>query len=294
MRCCPRALRQLDDVEVEFLTGRYQGRRGSSHFMAGGPPFRFGEEGRRVRAADVAADALHVRRSDVENQVPVKVRPCDATKTSTNPRSFAPMRANAAASPSVMATSLAATATCLGKDALRRRAAAATRASSSVTTRWPFSAIPSKGDLSLASVATNKASRGARTLRAASTLLWPLNWKSFSRSWRLLYAASAPLTAGGRLAVEPGDDGRGGTGHAVAVADEVADQPLVQVLLGVIHKIDVGVEGHEQPTGAVDVPPVRAVRAPAGRAHVGDDGVGPVAEDFIAVDGVAPQPFNAF
>ena len=102
------------------------------------------------------------------------------------------------------------------------------------------------------------------------------------------------LDRGRRLAVEPGDDGRGGARHAVAVADEVADQPLVQVLLGVIHKIDVGVKGHEQPAGAVDVPPVGAVRAPAGRADVGDDGVGPVAEDFIAVDGVAPQPFNAF
>ena len=170
------------------------------------------------------------------------------------------MRATAAASPSVMATSLAATATCLGSDALRRRDAAATRASSSVTTRWPFSTIPSKGALSLASVATYKASRGARTLRAASTLLWPLNWKSFSRSWRLLYAASAPLTAGVDRQFEPGDDGRGRARHAVAVADEVADQPLVQVLLGVVDKIDVGVEGHEQPPGAVDVPPVRTVR----------------------------------
>ena len=102
------------------------------------------------------------------------------------------------------------------------------------------------------------------------------------------------LDRGWGLAVEPGDDGRGGAGHAVAVADEVADQPLVQVLLGVVDEIDVGVEGHQQPTGAVDVPPVRTMRAPAGRADVGDGGVGPVAEDFVAVDGVAPQSFNAF
>ena len=138
------------------------------------------------------------------------------------------MRATATASPSVMATLLAATATCLGSDALRRRDAAATKASSSVTTRWPAS-IPSKGDLSLASVATYSFAR-REDLKLRSTAL-ALELEVVQPLVEATTRRVGALDRGCRLAVEPGDDGRGGAGRGRR-GGRGRGSASVQVLLG--------------------------------------------------------------